>query len=174
MVAFSGAHVVVTGGTGALGSAVVARLRQADAVCHVTNLIAAELEIARTLPQPGCTPAEAQRYTRWLATHHYENFHVASWLLPARLRQLIFRQRQPLGGDLHFILGRLQLVHRQPHVEVDLVLPDWALDFMLFIMVSVSGRLPLAPDSNPTFEQAARNAIACWMPEHVIVLLVLA
>jgi len=47
----------------------------------------AELEIARTLPPSGCTPAEAQRYTRWLATHHYENFHVASWLLPARLRQ---------------------------------------------------------------------------------------
>ena len=47
----------------------------------------AELEIARTLPPPGCTPAEAGRYTRWLATHHYENFHVASWLLPARLQQ---------------------------------------------------------------------------------------
>jgi NAD(P)-dependent dehydrogenase (short-subunit alcohol dehydrogenase family) len=44
MVAFSGAHVVVTGGTGALGSAVVARLRQAGAVCHVTNLVAAELD----------------------------------------------------------------------------------------------------------------------------------
>ena len=44
MVAFSGAHVVVTGGTGALGTAVVGRLRQAGAVCHVTNLIAAELE----------------------------------------------------------------------------------------------------------------------------------
>jgi NAD(P)-dependent dehydrogenase (short-subunit alcohol dehydrogenase family) len=44
MVAFSGAHVVVTGGTGALGSAVVGRLRQAGAVCHVTNLVAAELD----------------------------------------------------------------------------------------------------------------------------------
>ena len=47
----------------------------------------AELEIARNLPPAGCTVAEAQRYTRWLATHHYENFHVASWLLPARLHQ---------------------------------------------------------------------------------------
>ncbi len=46
-----------------------------------------ELEIARTLPPAGCTPAQAQRYTRWLATNHYENFHVASWLLPRRLRQ---------------------------------------------------------------------------------------
>jgi len=43
MVAFSGAHVVVTGGTGALGTAVVGALRQAGAVCHVTNLVAAEL-----------------------------------------------------------------------------------------------------------------------------------
>jgi NAD(P)-dependent dehydrogenase (short-subunit alcohol dehydrogenase family) len=44
MVAFSGAHVVVTGGTGALGTAVVAALRQAGATCHVTNLVAAELD----------------------------------------------------------------------------------------------------------------------------------
>ncbi|HVA16645.1 MAG TPA: squalene synthase HpnC, partial [Candidatus Dormibacteraeota bacterium] len=46
-----------------------------------------ELEIARSLPTEGCTPAEAQRYTRWLATHHYENFRVVSWLLPSRLHQ---------------------------------------------------------------------------------------
>jgi NAD(P)-dependent dehydrogenase (short-subunit alcohol dehydrogenase family) len=44
MVAFSGAHVVVTGGTGALGGAVVAALRQAGAICHATNLVAAELD----------------------------------------------------------------------------------------------------------------------------------
>ena len=29
---------------------------------------------------------EARAYTRWLATHHYENFHVVSFLLPKRLR----------------------------------------------------------------------------------------
>jgi len=44
MVAFSGANVVVTGGTGALGTAVVGALRAAGAVCHVTNLVAAELD----------------------------------------------------------------------------------------------------------------------------------
>lgn len=44
MVAFHGSHVVVTGGTGALGTAVVAALRAAGAVCHVTNMVAAELE----------------------------------------------------------------------------------------------------------------------------------
>jgi squalene synthase HpnC len=30
---------------------------------------------------------EARAYTRWLATHHYENFHVVSFLLPRRLHQ---------------------------------------------------------------------------------------
>ncbi|HVC52255.1 MAG TPA: SDR family NAD(P)-dependent oxidoreductase [Stellaceae bacterium] len=44
MVAFAGAHVVVTGGTGALGSAVVGALRAAGAECHVTNFVAAELD----------------------------------------------------------------------------------------------------------------------------------
>ena len=33
------------------------------------------------------TTAEAEAYTRWLATHHYENFHVVSFLLPKRLHQ---------------------------------------------------------------------------------------
>jgi len=46
-----------------------------------------ELEIARNLPRAGCSIDEARRYTRWLATHHYENFNVVSWLLPRRLHQ---------------------------------------------------------------------------------------
>jgi len=33
------------------------------------------------------TVPQAEAYTRWLATHHYENFHVVSWLLPKRLRR---------------------------------------------------------------------------------------
>jgi len=33
------------------------------------------------------TKASAEEYTRWLATHHYENFHVVSFLLPKRLHQ---------------------------------------------------------------------------------------
>jgi squalene synthase HpnC len=33
------------------------------------------------------TPEEGRAYTRWLATHHYENFHVVSFLLPKRLHQ---------------------------------------------------------------------------------------
>jgi NAD(P)-dependent dehydrogenase (short-subunit alcohol dehydrogenase family) len=41
---FRDRHVVVTGGTGALGIAVVAALVQAGAVCHVPFMIAAEAE----------------------------------------------------------------------------------------------------------------------------------
>jgi squalene synthase HpnC len=50
-------------------------------------LRAGELKIAAKLPANGCAPGEAQAYTRWLATHHYENFNVASWLLPKELHQ---------------------------------------------------------------------------------------
>ena len=46
-----------------------------------------ELEIAAKAPAAGCSVQEAQQYTRWLATHHYENFNVASWLLPDELHQ---------------------------------------------------------------------------------------
>ncbi|MGH7837345.1 MAG: squalene/phytoene synthase family protein, partial [Candidatus Binataceae bacterium] len=46
-----------------------------------------ELEIARHLPAESCSLEEAQKYTRWLATHHYENFNVVSWLLPRPLHQ---------------------------------------------------------------------------------------
>lgn len=34
-----------------------------------------------------CTEREALDYTRWLATHHYENFQVVSFLLPKHLHQ---------------------------------------------------------------------------------------
>jgi squalene synthase HpnC len=33
---------------------------------------------------------ESCAYTRWLATHHYENFHVVSFFLPKRLHQDFF------------------------------------------------------------------------------------
>ena len=41
---FSNRHVVVTGGTGALGHAVVGALVEAGAVCHVPYVVAAEAE----------------------------------------------------------------------------------------------------------------------------------
>jgi squalene synthase HpnC len=49
---------------------------------------------------------ESLAYTRWLATHHYENFHVASLLLPRHLRQDFYnvyafcRWADDLGDEL--------------------------------------------------------------------------
>jgi NAD(P)-dependent dehydrogenase (short-subunit alcohol dehydrogenase family) len=53
MVDFAGSNVVVTGGTGALGRAVIGKLRAASAVCHVPNLVAAELEDFPHASDPG-------------------------------------------------------------------------------------------------------------------------
>jgi squalene synthase HpnC len=47
----------------------------------------ADFEIARQLPSSGSSLERSQEYTRWLAKHHYENFTVASSLLPRHLRQ---------------------------------------------------------------------------------------
>ena len=38
------------------------------------------------MPDHTPTLAEAQAYCRELAESHYENFHVATWFLPKRLR----------------------------------------------------------------------------------------
>jgi squalene synthase HpnC len=46
----------------------------------------ASLPASDRIPERVPTLAEAQRYCRELAESHYENFHVASWLLPERLR----------------------------------------------------------------------------------------
>ena len=75
-----------------------------------------ELEIARNLPPEGCAPAEAQRYTRWLATHHYENFNVVSWLLPRQLHQHFYnvyaycRWSDDLGDEVGDSPRALQLL----------------------------------------------------------------
>jgi len=53
MVEFAGAHVVVTGGTGALGTAVVGALRAAGAVCHIPNLVAHEADAFAYASDPG-------------------------------------------------------------------------------------------------------------------------
>src|SRR5215470_19939678 len=49
----------------------------------------APVEFARSPEalQQRYTLEEARAYTRWLATAHYENFHVVSFLLPKRLHQ---------------------------------------------------------------------------------------
>jgi squalene synthase HpnC len=77
-----------------------------------------ELEIARNLPADGCSLADARKYTHWLATHHYENFNVVSWLLPRDLHQDFYnlyaycRWADDLGDEI-------------PSKERALVLLDW-------------------------------------------------
>jgi squalene synthase HpnC len=78
----------------------------------------AELEIAAHAPPNACSPAAAQEYTRWLATHHYENFNVVSWLLPKDLHQHFYnlyaycRWADDLGDEI-------------PQKERALELLDW-------------------------------------------------
>src|SRR5689334_10995580 len=75
-----------------------------------------ELEIAKRLPREGCDSGEAQRYTRWLATHHYENFNVVSWLLPRELHQHFYnvyaycRWADDLGDEIPDATRALQLL----------------------------------------------------------------
>jgi len=77
-----------------------------------------ELDIAAKLPPNDCTPDEAQAYTQWLATHHYENFNVVSWLLPKELHQHFYnvyaycRWADDLGDEI-------------PQKERALELLDW-------------------------------------------------
>jgi squalene synthase HpnC len=47
----------------------------------------AEFVKSRAALEKTYSGGEARLYTRWLATHHYENFHVVSFLLPKRLHQ---------------------------------------------------------------------------------------
>src|SRR5450432_3771612 len=76
-----------------------------------------ELQIADRAPALGCSLAEAQKYTRWLATHHYENFNVASWLLPADLHQHFYnvyaycRWADDLGDEIPENARALELLN---------------------------------------------------------------
>ncbi len=78
--------------------------------------IPAELEIAQGIPAPGCSVAEAERYTRRLATGHYENFNVASWLLPKHLHQHFYnlyaycRWADDLGDEIASPTRALELL----------------------------------------------------------------
>ncbi|HVB97738.1 MAG TPA: squalene synthase HpnC [Candidatus Dormibacteraeota bacterium] len=75
-----------------------------------------ELEIARRLPADGCSLDDARRYTGGLARHHYENFRVASWLLPRRFHQAFYdvysycRWADDLGDEVGDAAASLELL----------------------------------------------------------------
>ncbi|HKM91284.1 MAG TPA: squalene synthase HpnC [Candidatus Acidoferrales bacterium] len=76
----------------------------------------AELEIAKGMPPAGCSPEEAQAYTQRLATSHYENFNVVSWLLPRQLHQSFYnvyaycRWADDLGDEIADSARALELL----------------------------------------------------------------
>jgi squalene synthase HpnC len=76
----------------------------------------AELELAEHAPPAGCASDVAQQYTRWLATHHYENFNVVSWLLPKELHQHFYnvyaycRWADDLGDEIPETARALELL----------------------------------------------------------------
>ena len=83
-----------------------------------------EIDITRRAPEPGCSLDEAQKYTRWLATHHYENFNVVSWLLPKALHQHFYnlyaycRWADDLGDEVPNAARALELLAWWEH-ELD-------------------------------------------------------
>ena len=87
-------------------------------------LLPGEIDITRHAPNPGCTLEAAQKYTRWLATHHYENFNVVSWLLPKHLHQHFYnvyaycRWADDLGDEVPDAKRALELLHWWEH-ELD-------------------------------------------------------
>jgi len=60
---------------------------------------------------------ESLEYTKWLATHHYENFHVVSFLLPKRLHQDFYnvyafcRWADDLGDEIGNTTDSLKLLN---------------------------------------------------------------
>ncbi|MBZ5663624.1 MAG: squalene synthase HpnC [Acidobacteriia bacterium] len=68
------------------------------------------------IPDEAPTEAEAREYCRRLARSHYENFSVASWFLPERLRQHFFnvyaycRISDDLGDEVGDTAASLQLL----------------------------------------------------------------
>jgi squalene synthase HpnC len=87
-------------------------------------LLPGEIDITRHAPNPGCSPAVAQKYTRWLGTHHYENFNVVSWLLPKHLHQHFYnvyaycRWADDLGDEVPNATRALELLRWWEH-ELD-------------------------------------------------------
>jgi squalene synthase HpnC len=74
------------------------------------------LPLEYAIPEQAPSEAEAREYCRRLARSHYENFSVASWFLPAKLRQHFFnvyaycRIADDLGDEVGDSAASLQLL----------------------------------------------------------------
>jgi squalene synthase HpnC len=75
-----------------------------------------EFVLSATAREQNWTLNEAEQYTRWLATHHYENFHVVSFLLPKELHQDFYnvysycRWADDLGDEIGDVNESLRLL----------------------------------------------------------------
>ncbi len=82
------------------------------------------LPAAYAIPASAPTPAAAREYCANLARSHYENFSVASWFLPRRLRQHFFnvyaycRISDDLGDEVGDAAASLELLNQWQH-ELD-------------------------------------------------------
>jgi squalene synthase HpnC len=82
------------------------------------------LPAAYAIPASAPTLAEAREYCARLARSHYENFSVASWFLPKRLRQHFFnvyaycRISDDLGDEVGDTTASLELLDQWQH-ELD-------------------------------------------------------
>ena len=82
------------------------------------------LPAAYAIPETAPSPAEAREYCARLSRSHYENFSVASWFLPRRLRQDFFnvyaycRIADDLGDEVGDLKASLQLLDQWQH-ELD-------------------------------------------------------
>ena len=84
------------------------------------------------------TVQQAHEYTRWLATHHYENFHVVSWLFTlAFFWVLDYTERNYFKG-----VGR----HRKL----------WALPLLMLVWVNVHGGFVLGLAEGLNTDEALR------------------
>ena len=84
----------------------------------------AELPASYRIPDKAPTLAEAQKWCRHLAETHYENFHVASWFLPEKLRPHFHsiyaycRVSDDLGDEVSSTASALALLNQWGH-ELD-------------------------------------------------------
>jgi len=83
-----------------------------------------EIEITRHAPMPGCSAEEAQKYTRWLATHHLRKFQCRILAAPKALRQHFYnvyaycRWADDLGDEVPEAARALELLAWWEH-ELD-------------------------------------------------------